>query len=152
VDRDLPSRIRTFEQITAEIAGPQQEMSTLLSVFAAMAILIAVTGVYGVASFTAQFSTREIGIRMALGAQRKDILWSFAKQSGTLALLGLLAGLGGSLLVAKALKSLLFEVQGSDPATMAMVSVFVVALVLVAMLVPAKRACSTNPAVVLRES
>ena len=126
-------------------------MRGLLVIFGALALVLAAIGIYGVMSYSVAQRVREIGIRVALGAQAGQVRWLMSKQGLRLALAGLALGLVGSLAVTQALQGLLFGVRAAEPATMVSVSVILLAVTLLATYVPAARATRVDPGTVLRE-
>jgi putative ABC transport system permease protein len=122
----------------------------LLAVFAGLALLLASIGIYGVISYSTSRRTREIGIRMALGAARQDVLRLVIAEGLVLTLVGLGIGLAGALALTRFLKSLLFGVPANDPATFAAVSVVLLCVGIAACLIPAMRAMRVDPMVALR--
>jgi putative ABC transport system permease protein len=123
---------------------------TLISVFAVLGTLLAVIGVYSVLSYLVSQHTREIGIRMALGAQNLDITKMVLNQAVAVGVLGVAIGVGGALALTRLLASMLYGVKAYDPATFMSASVLLFAVVLVACYVPAWRATRVDPMVVLR--
>jgi len=142
----------TMEEIISSTLAARRFTMELLSVFALLALALASVGVYGVLSYLVGQRTREIGIRMALGAQRSDVLWAVLRQGATMALLGvglgLLASLGLTQLLAR--YSLLFGVSATDPSTFAAVAMLLTLVALLACWVPARRAMRVDPLVALR--
>jgi ABC-type antimicrobial peptide transport system permease subunit len=118
--------------------------------FAATALLLAVVGIYGVLSFVVSQRTREVGIRMALGAQRRDVVRDVLFRGLRLALPGVLFGLAGAWALSRLLQSQLFGINGTDPATYAAGAGLLLAAVLVACYVPARRATRVSPSEALR--
>jgi len=145
----IPS-ISSMGQIVSESLAPQRFETLLTSLFAAAALLLACLGIYGVVSYSVVRRTREIGIRMALGAQKADMLRRVIRQEMTPALLGLGAGLIGALGFARVLSSLLYGVNPTDPLTFAVVSLILASVALLASYVPARRAMRVDPMIALR--
>ena len=153
VDRDQPvAGIQTMEaRVSASVSQPRVQMN-VLGTFAALAILLAAVGIYGVMSYSVTQRTREIGIRMALGAGRREVLGLVLGQGLTMVTLGLVAGLAGALLMTRVLRTLLFEVSTTDPAVFAAIVALLSATACIAAYVPARRATSVDPLVALRDS
>jgi ABC-type antimicrobial peptide transport system permease subunit len=122
----------------------------LLAAFAAIALLLALAGLYGLMAFSVNRRTREVGIRMALGAERRDVLFLILKKASVLVGGGLVAGLVCMWIVTRALRSFLFGVSEHDPLTVVVVSLLLVVCGLVAAFVPARRAASIDPIQALR--
>jgi ABC-type antimicrobial peptide transport system permease subunit len=121
-----------------------------LGVFAALALLTAAGGIYGVLSYTVNQETREIGIRLALGAQPRDVLRLVIKQGLKMALAGLVIGLLAAAAFTRVLQSLLFGVTATDALTFALVSLLLGAVALLACWIPARRATRVDPLIALR--
>ncbi|MBI3665165.1 MAG: ABC transporter permease, partial [Acidobacteria bacterium] len=151
VDPDQPvHEIATMEQVvSASIAEPRFQ-ALLLGVFSALALLLAVVGIYGVMAYSVTRRTREIGVRMALGAQRADVLRLVVGEGMALTLLGLGAGVAGALAATRVLASFLFEVKATDAATFAAVSLLLGAAAAAASYIPARRAATVDPMAALR--
>ena len=145
----IPS-INSMGQIVSESLAPQRFEALLTSLFAAAALLLACLGIYGVVSYSVVRRTREIGIRMALGAQKADMLRRVIGQGMTPALLGLGAGIIGALGLTRLLSSLLYGVNPTDPLTFAVVSLILASVALLASYIPARRAMRVDPMVALR--
>lgn len=151
VDPDQPvAMVRTMEQLLAESIARRKFSMFLLAIFAAIALLLAAVGIYGVISYAATQRAHEMGIRMALGSSRFNILRLILSQTLSLAVAGVLLGLGGSLAMTRVIAGLLFNVQPTDPFTFACVSGFLMLVALLAGLVPAGRAAGVDPMVTLR--
>ena len=152
IDSSLPIvRMRTMEEVFADAVERPRLLATLLSTFAALALLLAAVGTYGILSYIVAERRQEIGIRMALGADRRRVLAMVLRQGLTLTVIGLVAGFAGSFLLNKVLASLLFNVRPTDPVTLSAVGGIITLAALAATLVPARSATRVDPLVVLRE-
>jgi ABC-type antimicrobial peptide transport system permease subunit len=151
MDAQLPVvDIQTMETIVDEHVASRRLLMTLLGTFAALALALALVGIYGVMAYLVSQRTREIGVRMALGADRPRILRTVLADGGRLAAAGLAAGIALSLLGTQALRSVLFEVSSTDPVTFAAVSGGMLAVALIACAVPAYRAAHVDPLTAIR--
>jgi len=151
VDGQLPvSKIRTMEQVLSESTARQNFNMLLLSIFAGLALLLAAIGIYGLMSYTVEQRTQEIGIRMALGAGRGDMLKLIVRQGMLLAGIGVAIGLASAFGLARVLASLLFGVKTTDPATYGAVALVLISVALFATYVPARRATKIDPLIALR--
>jgi putative ABC transport system permease protein len=121
-----------------------------MGIFASLALALAIVGIYGVMSYLVTQRTHEIGVRMALGAHRRDVVGLFLRQGAMLALMGIVIGLAGSLAVLRTISSLLFGVTASDPATFSFVSLLLASVTLLACFIPARRATKIDPMSALR--
>src|SRR6185295_6962639 len=137
------------EYISATVAGPRFN-ATLLMIFAAVALVLTVVGLYGVMSYSVAQRTNEIGIRMALGAQASDVLRLIVSQGFKLVLLGLGIGLAFAFALTRVIASLLFGVTAKDPVTFAAVAVLLALVALLACYIPARRATRLDPLHALR--
>jgi predicted permease len=140
----------TIEERMTTTLKPQRFITTLLSIFGALALALASIGIYGVVSFSVAQRTREIGIRMAMGARRPDILRLIVGHGLGLTLGGIVIGLGGALALTRLMSHLVFEVNVRDFWTFSLASIVLVAVALLASLVPARRATTVDPLVALR--
>jgi putative ABC transport system permease protein len=151
IDRDQPLyHIQPLEDQLAESLAERRRRAVLLGLFAALALAIAAVGVYGVMSYAVTRRTHEVGIRLALGAQRGDVLLTFLMSGLRLAGLGIGAGLLGARALTHLLNSLLYGVKSTDPYTFLLVSVALGAAATVASYLPARRATRVDPLVALR--
>lgn len=151
IDRDQPvSQVLAMEQIVADSIAPQRLSVTLIGIFAALALVLAATGIYGMISFSVARRTREIGVRMALGARSGDVVGMVVKEAMLLAGMGLLIGLTAVLALTRYLSSLLFGVSATDPLVLAGVSFLLAAVAALASYIPARRAATVEPTEALR--
>jgi len=151
VDKDLPvADVATLDDILARESSTRRFNTMLFSVFAALALALAVTGVYGVVSYSVSQRTHEVGIRMALGAGRGDVLRLFMQQGMRLVLLGLVIGLGGAFVLTRLMSSLLFGVSATDKVTFTLVALGLTIAGVCACYLPARRATKVDPLVALR--
>ena len=151
VDKDLPvTDVATLDDVLARESSTRRFNTMLFSVFAALALALAVTGVYGVLSYSVSQRTHEVGIRMALGAARGDVLRLFMQQGMRLVLLGLVIGLGGAFVLTRLMSSLLFGVSATDKVTFILVALGLTIAGVCACYLPARRATKVDPLVALR--
>ena len=154
VDSNLPlSNIRTQVQQADQTLSMERMFAKLLTLFGVIAQLLAAIGLYGVMAYAVSQRTQEIGIRMALGADRRNVLMMIVRQGMTLTVVGLAIGLGGAFVLMKYLESLtnlLFGVEARDPGTFAVIAGLLGAVALLACLVPARRATKVDPLTALR--
>jgi len=151
VDKDQPvSNIDSMEHIVAGAVARQRFTALLLGIFATVALLLAAVGIYGVLSYSVAQRTREIGIRMALGAQRSEVLRMTVMQGLKLVGLGLVLGLGAAFLLTRVMVSLLFGTSTTDPLTFFGISLLLLAVALLASFIPALRATRVDPMIALR--
>ena len=151
VDKDLPvPDIKTMDDLLSGSVARRRFNMMLLGIFAAIALVLAAVGIYGVMSYSVTQRTHEIGIRMALGAKQSDVVKLVVGQGITLTLIGVGLGLAGALALTRVLASLLFEVGTTDPATFIAISILLTGVALGACFVPARRAAKVDPMIALR--
>ena len=151
LDSDQPIyNIRTMNEIRSDSVAPERLNLTLLSIFAGIALVLAIVGIYGVMSYSVTQRTHEIGIRMAVGAQPLDVFKMVIGQGMMLALIGVGIGLIGAFGLTRLMTTMLFGVEPTDPVTFAVISVVLVLVALVACYLPSRRATKVDPTVSLR--
>jgi putative ABC transport system permease protein len=143
------SNVRTMDEVLGEETASRRLGMTLLTIFAALALLLATLGIYGVLAYFVVQHTQEIGVRVALGAQRRDILGLVLRKGLGLTLLGVAIGLGVAFALTRLMASLLFGVSTTDPLTYAAIALLLTAVALVACYLPARRATKVDPMVAL---
>jgi putative ABC transport system permease protein len=151
IDPDQPIyNIRTMDEIRSESVAPERLNLTLLSIFAGIALVLSIVGIYGVMSYTVTQRTHEIGIRMAIGAQPRDVFRMVIRQGMMLALIGVAFGLVGAFALTRLMTTMLFGVTPTDPATFAGIALLLTGVALVACYIPGRRATKVDPVVSLR--
>jgi putative ABC transport system permease protein len=151
VDSRIPvSDVHAMDELIAVSLAQQRFNMLLLGLFAVLALTLATVGIYGTMAYGVNQRTHEIGIRTALGAQRRDVLRLVMRDGTKIALLGIALGIAGALALTRLMASLLFEVKPTDPATFAGVAILLALVALVACYIPARRAMRVNPMVALR--
>jgi len=151
IDKDLPVfSIRTMDQLLGNSLSKQRLLLVLLASFAALALLLAVVGIYGVVSYAVRQRTHELGLRMALGAQQGDVLSLILKQGLGLTLIGIGVGLVAAFGLTRWMESLLFGVRPTDALTFSLIAVILLLASLTACWIPARRASKVDPMVALR--
>jgi putative ABC transport system permease protein len=151
LDRDVPlSEIETMGSFVADSIATERVTMLLLGLFAGLAIVLSAVGIYGVVSYSVGQRTHEIGIRMALGAERRDVLWFVVGKGLALTAFGVGAGLIGALGLTRFLSSLLYGVLPTDPFIFGGVSLLLAGVALLASYLPARRAVKVEPVVALR--
>jgi putative ABC transport system permease protein len=151
LDSDQPIyNIRTMDEIRGESIAPQRLNLTLLTIFAAIAFVLAVVGIYGVMSYAVTQRTHEIGIRMAIGAQPRDVFRMILGQGMFLTIIGMVAGLLGAFALTRLMATMLFNVKPTDPLTFAAVAFLLIAVALIACYIPGRRATKVDPVDSLR--
>jgi putative ABC transport system permease protein len=150
IDPDLPiANIRTLEDVTAESVAPRRMSMVLLGAFAGIALLLASVGIYGVISYLVVQRTHEIGVRMALGAQRGDVLRLVVGHAAKLVGIGTIIGLVLAVFSTRTLSSFLYTVGAFDLATFFVVTISLAAVALLASYIPALRATRADPMIAL---
>jgi putative ABC transport system permease protein len=144
------NHVSTTKEIVSGSLSGQRFAALLMTGFAAIGLLLAVIGLYGVISHTVAQRTQEVGVRIALGAQRRDVLWLVLRQGMRLAAIGVASGLLAALALTRVMTSLLFEVKPTDPITFASVAVLFTIVALLASYIPARRATTIDPMAALR--
>lgn len=151
IDSDQPIyNVRTMDQIRAESVAPERLNLTLLTIFAGIALVLAIVGIYGVMSYSVTQRTHEIGIRMAVGAQPWDVFRMVIGQGMMLALIGIVVGLIGAYGLTRLMTTMLFGVEPTDPTTFAAIAVLLTLVALVACYLPSRRATRVDPIESLR--
>jgi putative ABC transport system permease protein len=151
IDKEQPiSRFTAMEDLISDSVARQRFSMILLAIFAVMALILAAVGIYGVISYSVTQRTNEIGIRMALGAQRSDILRMILRQGMGLALAGVVIGLTAAYLLTRLISSMLYEVSPTDPLTFAGISLLLLMVALLSCVIPARRATNVDPMIALR--
>src|SRR5215813_4931634 len=151
VDKDIPiANVRTMERVLAGSISRERFNTLLLTVFAGLALALALVGIYGVMSYTVIQNTREIGVRLALGAQTRDVLKLVIGHGLALALIGVAIGVAGAFALTRLMSSLLFGVKATDPLTFIVVTILLITVSLLACYLPARRATKVDPMVALR--
>jgi putative ABC transport system permease protein len=151
LDPELPvARVATLDEVVARSISEPRFYMVLLGAFAAMAVFLAALGIFGVLSYSVVQRSREIGIRVALGAHPSDVLRMVLGHAAALSLVGVLAGLAGALALSRAIGSLLFELSPTDPLTLGSMAVLLASVALVASYLPARRATRVDPLIALR--
>jgi len=151
IDPDQPMyNPRTMGEIRAESVAPERLSLTLLAIFAGIALVLAIVGIYGVMSYSVTQRTHEIGIRMAIGAQQRDVFRMILGQGMKLALIGIGIGLVGAFALTRLMASMLFGVEPTDATTFGTISILLTAVALLACFLPGRRATKVEPTVSLR--
>jgi len=142
--------VRTMDAVMKDYLAQRRFALELLGIFAGVALLLASVGIYGVMAYTFSRRTNEIGIRIAMGAQRRDILKIAIGEGLVIVTIGLAAGLLGSLVLTRFLQTMLFNVKPADPLTFLALSLLLAAVTMMAGFVPARRASRVDPMIALR--
>jgi putative ABC transport system permease protein len=152
LDPDLPlGDVKTMEQVVSESLAADRFYTVFFGAFAAAALVLAAVGIYGMMSFAVAQRTREIGLRMALGARRGQVLVQVLREGMAAALLGTAAGAAGAFVVGHAMRGMVYGVETTDPVRFIAVALMLLGAALVACLLPARRAAAVDPMVALRQ-
>ena len=153
LDKDQPVyNVRTMDDVVANSLGTRRVSMQLFAVFAIAALLLAAIGVYGVMAYSVAQRTQEIGIRMALGAQRSDVLALVIRQGLRLTVIGVVVGVAGAFALTRLMTNLLFGVGATDPLTFVVIPLLLLFVALVACYLPARRAARLDPTIALAQS
>jgi predicted permease len=150
LDPEMPARFRTFSQVYAASLGSRRFNVVLVGFFGITALMLATTGVFGVMAYSVSRRTREIGVRIALGASTVEVLWMILGQGMRTIVVGVAIGIAGSLALTRTVESLLFGVTATDLLTLGGVTVLLMGAALLACYIPARRATNVDPMVALR--
>ena len=150
LSRDVATNFRTLDQIFSSSLNKRRFSLVIFGSFAAVALLLATLGIYGVTAYAVAQRTQELGIRLALGAQVSDVLRLVIAQGMKAVLLGIVMGLGGAFALTRLIAHLLFEVSATDPLTFAVVASLLIFVALLACYFPARRATRVDPMEALR--
>jgi putative ABC transport system permease protein len=151
IDKELPvGKVSTLREFVSGTLAPRRFNTWLLGGFAALALLLGALGIYSVLAFSVTQRTQEIGVRLALGAQPRDVLALVIRQGMTLALLGVAVGVVAALALTRLLKTLLYGVSANDPLTFALLALLLAGVALLACYLPARRAAKVDPLIALR--
>jgi putative ABC transport system permease protein len=146
IDKDVaPYEMTTMEDVVGRSIAQERFISSILGIFAAVGLILAAIGIYGVVSYLSSERTREIGIRMAMGAKRADILHLMLSQGLRPVLIGIVIGVAASLALARLISALLFQVNPGDPVTLVSISILLIVTAVLAGLLPARKACAIDP-------
>jgi ABC-type antimicrobial peptide transport system permease subunit len=151
VNRDAALEFRNFETQVKESILQPQVVALLSSVFGLLALLLAMIGLYGITTYAVARRRSEIGIRMALGAQRRSVVWLMLRDIAVLALAGILVGTAASLAAGQLVTKLLYGIRPNEPAQLAGAAALLAAAIAIAAYVPARRAARLDPVAALRE-
>jgi putative ABC transport system permease protein len=150
VESEMPLTINTIDQLIDLSLAQRRFSMLLLGAFAALAMILSIVGIYGVMSYSVTQRTREIGLRMALGAESRQVLGMIVGEGFILALAGIAIGVAGSVAVTRVMTSMLFGITATDPATFAATSLALLIVAMAACYMPARRATKVDPNVALR--
>jgi ABC-type antimicrobial peptide transport system permease subunit len=146
------SDVRDMDEVVSRSTSRERFHMLLMSVFGGVSLLLAAIGIYGLMAYSVEQRTQEIGIRMALGAEQRDVRGMVMRQGMTFAIIGILLGIGGAFVLAKQIASFLFGVTAWDPLVFGTIPVVLIATAILAVWWPATRATRVDPATALREN
>jgi putative ABC transport system permease protein len=153
IDKDQPIyNVRTMDDVVMNSLGTRRLSMQLFAVFAGAALLLAAIGIYGVMAYSVTQRTQEIGIRMALGAQRSDVLALVIRQGMMLTVIGVVVGLAGAFALTRLMANLLFGVAATDPLTFVVIPLLLLIVATMATYFPARRAMKVDPVTALRQA
>jgi putative ABC transport system permease protein len=153
LDKDQPVySVRTMDDVVMNSLGTRRVSTQLFAVFACAALLLAAIGIYGVMAYSVTQRTQEIGLRMALGAQKSDVLALVIRQGMTLTVIGVIVGLAGAFALTRVIGNLLYGVTATDPATFVAIPFLLLFVALLACYLPARRAARLDPTRALAQS
>jgi putative ABC transport system permease protein len=144
------ANVATMDDAMDRSMASDRLIAVLLGAFASLALVLAAIGIFGVLSYAMAQRTRELGIRLALGAQRADVLWLVARETAPMVASGLIVGLGAALVLTRFVRTILYEISPNDPATFAVVAITLATVAVAAALVPARRASRVDPVIAIR--
>jgi putative ABC transport system permease protein len=151
LDADQPiTNVRTMDDLLSRALSSAKFSLWLLGLFAMLGLLLAAIGIYGVMVTAVTQRTHEIGLRMALGAQTRDVMWLVIRQGMFPVLIGVVVGLAAAIGLTRLMSTLLFEVSATDPLTLALITLLLTIVALIACYIPARRATKVDPLVALR--
>jgi ABC-type antimicrobial peptide transport system permease subunit len=152
LNQEVPvSEVRSMQAVVSEAVSTPASTTSLFAVFAGLALVLGLIGIYGVLAFLVSKRTREIGIRVALGARQQDVLWLVLKEGAKFSLAGIALGVGGAALVARLLSSELYGVSPLDALTYFSVTAVMLVVTLIACYIPTRRAMRVDPLTALRQ-
>jgi putative ABC transport system permease protein len=150
LDKDVPVKLTTMDALVADSVSQRRFQMRLLALFAGLAAMLAAVGIYGVIAYSVSQRTHEIGIRMALGAERADVVRMVIRQGMEMAGVGIAMGIAGAVAFSRILGAQLYEVSATDAGTYMTVSLLLMAVALAATYIPARRATAVDPLIALR--
>jgi putative ABC transport system permease protein len=150
VNPDIPATYRTLTQVFSSSLDGRRFNLVLFGLFAVVALILAVMGIYSVLAYTVSQRTREIGVRMALGAQMRDVLMLILAKGMRLAVIGVVIGVASALVLGRLMATLLYGISATDPVTFVGIALLLLLVAFVACWIPARRATKVDPMIALR--